>query len=72
MTAVCRPFADPGGVTEAHRPVSGHRYRLSYTSCQESRRFDSLARAIACNTGEGLDGVKRAMRRLARKGRGGS
>src|SRR5262245_52379356 len=38
-------------------------YDLTYTSCQESRKYDGLARLIAGNLGSDFDSVKRLMNR---------
>jgi hypothetical protein len=40
--------------------------RLTYTSCQESRKYDAIARRDAAEYGEGF---RREGRRLARRGR---
>jgi hypothetical protein len=45
-------------------------HELTYTSCQESRRFDGLYRHIARNTGQDLRTVKRVMRRLGKLANG--
>jgi len=41
-----------------------HCYQLTYTSCQESRKCDSLYRFMARNTGEDLATLKRVLQRL--------
>jgi hypothetical protein len=46
-----------------------HCYRLTYTSCQESRKYDSLYRDMARRTGEDMATVKRRMNRLSWFGR---
>ena len=42
-------------------------YRLTYASCQESHRHDTLYRLMARNMGKDFAAVKRAMRGLARR-----
>jgi hypothetical protein len=41
-------------------------YDLTFTSCQESHRFDGIFRQIASNNGWDLASVKRAMRGIGR------
>jgi len=42
-------------------------YQLTYTSCQESHRFDGLARMLALINGWDLADVKEAMKRLGKR-----
>jgi hypothetical protein len=44
-----------------------HCHELTYTSCQESRRYDGLARALARNTGTDLAAARRALNRIGRR-----
>jgi hypothetical protein len=44
-----------------------HCHRLSYTSCQESRKYQALYRHIAANLGEDMGEVKRIMRCLDKR-----
>jgi hypothetical protein len=41
-------------------------HELTYTSCQESRKYDSLCRHMALHTGRDFASVKRTMKRLAK------
>jgi hypothetical protein len=47
----------PGGRYFGCRQCHG----LTYTSCQESHKYDGLYRLVARNMGSDLDSVKRAM-----------
>jgi hypothetical protein len=44
-----------------------HCHRLTYTSCQESRKDQALCRHIAADLGEDIGEVKRIMRRLGKR-----
>lgn len=43
-----------------------HCYQLTYTSCQESHKYDSLFRLLARNTGYDFETVKQAMNSIGR------
>ena len=59
-------------VAKLYLPPNGRYYgcrrcnRLSYTSCQESRKYDSLCRMLDRDTGRDFRDVKRVMSRLGR------
>jgi hypothetical protein len=44
-----------------------HCYDLTYTSCQESRKYDSLHRFMARNMGQDFAPVKRLMNRIGKR-----
>ncbi len=44
-----------------------HCHRLTYTSCQESRKFDPLHRIIARNMGADFQAVRKALNRLGKR-----
>jgi hypothetical protein len=48
-----------------------HCHRLTYTSCQESHKYDSLYRHVARNLGCSPEVVRRITNRLGKKGTGG-
>ena len=60
-------------VGKLHLPPSGryfgcrHCHDLTYTSCQESRKYSSLYRRMAASTGYDLATVKWAMNRIGKK-----
>jgi hypothetical protein len=43
-----------------------HCYELTYTSCQESRKYDGLARLLALDMGSDLATAKRALNRIGK------
>jgi hypothetical protein len=49
------------------RGACRHCYDLTYTSCQESRKYDSLHRFMAREMGEDFASVKRRMQRLGKR-----
>jgi hypothetical protein len=59
-------------VGKLYLPPSGryfgcrHCYDLTYTSCQESRKYDGLYRLLAREMGEDPVAIKRLMRRLGK------
>jgi hypothetical protein len=46
---------------------SRHCYDLTYTTCQESHKYDGLARMLARNMGCDFETAKRAMNRIGRR-----
>jgi hypothetical protein len=44
-----------------------HCYNLTYTSCQESRKYDSAFRFLANDTGYDFATVKRVMSRIGKR-----
>lgn len=44
-----------------------HCYDLTYTSCQESRKFDRLYQSMALNLGWDVGSVKRVMNRMGKR-----
>jgi hypothetical protein len=56
-------YLPPGGRYYGCR----HCYRLTYTSCQESRKYDGLWRRMALNMGEDFATVKRRMERIGKR-----
>jgi hypothetical protein len=44
-----------------------HCHELTYTSCQESRKYDGLFRRMAADTGQDFATVKRVMQRLGKR-----
>jgi hypothetical protein len=44
-----------------------HCYDLTYTSCQESHKFDSAFRHLAAGLGWGFEDVKRTMKRIGKR-----
>jgi hypothetical protein len=43
-----------------------HCHRLTYTSCQESRKYDGVARLLAEDLGQDFAAVKRMMKRIGK------
>lgn len=58
-------YLPPGGKIFGCR----HCYDLTYTSCQESHKYDSLWRDLAVSTGRDPGDVRRLMARLGRRNR---
>jgi hypothetical protein len=44
-----------------------HCYRLTYTSCQESHKYDDLYRSMAASMGWDFGTAKRGMNRLGKR-----
>ena len=53
-------YLPPGGKYFGSREA----YRLTYTSCQESGKFDGLYRRLAANMGMDVATVRLALKRL--------
>ena len=56
-------YLPPGGRYYGCR----HCHELTYTSCQESRKYDGLWRRIAGEIGQDLDAVKRLMNWIGKR-----
>jgi hypothetical protein len=60
-------------VSKLHLPPGGryfgcrHCYDLTYTSCQESRKYDGLARFLAGDLGTDLATAKELMREIGKR-----